>query len=384
MTQSISLPLCSKNKVGSQNENWLKGVINKAIEQKASDVHFEPFESCLIVRVRIDGAMQEWVPPRDILPHEIASCIKVYAGLDVAESRLPQDGRIAWDVSSGESVELRVSSLPTQFGESITVRILDKRAFSKDLAQLGMPPEILTPITSFLKSPRGLLLTTGPTGSGKTTTLYSLLNALNNASLKILTVEDPVEYDLDGIMQVHVRHDIGLHFAKCLKFFLRQDPDIILVGEIRDQETAKMCIQSSLTGHFVLSSVHTNDAVGAVGRLVDLGVEAYLVASVLEVVIAQRLLKKLCKHCRAQEPKRGWIEKGCSLCYYRGTLGRIPVFEMLRMSDALREAIYKSLSYQEMLRLAVADGYHSMRYWAQDYLIKGLCSRSEIDSCLLA
>ena len=272
-------------------------VLGQAIRDQASDIHFEPFEHEFKIRYRIDGALYEMAPPPKALALPIISRLKVLANLNIAERRLPQDGRIKLTIA-GRAVDLRVSTLPTQFGESVVLRVLDQSAVQLELGQLGLPAAIQAGVEEIIRRPNGIFIVTGPTGSGKTTTLYSCLKMLNTIDAKLLTVEDPVEYEIDGIMQVPVNLAAGLTFARALRTFLRQDPDIVMVGEIRDLETAQIAIQASLTGHLVLSTLHTNDAAGAVTRLVDMGIEPFLLASTLEAVLAQRLVRRICGSCR--------------------------------------------------------------------------------------
>ncbi len=283
-------------------------VLQQAIRDKASDIHFEPFEDQFRLRYRIDGALYEMAPPPRNLAGPVTARLKVLSNLNIAERRVPQDGRIKMTIS-GRPVDLRVSTLPTQFGESVVLRVLDKTAVNLDLENLGMSAEVLSETRRLVALPNGIFIVTGPTGSGKTTTLYSALREVNKVETKILTAEDPVEYEIDGIMQVAVNHGVGLTFARALRAFLRQDPDKILVGEIRDIETAQIAVQASLTGHVVLSTLHTNDAPGAVTRLVDMGLEPYLIAASLEGILGQRLVRRICSHCKtAFEPDADVID----------------------------------------------------------------------------
>ncbi|MBM3891232.1 MAG: pilus assembly protein PilB, partial [Verrucomicrobia bacterium] len=272
-------------------------VLLQAIRDRASDIHFEPFEDQFKIRYRVDGALYEMAPPPKHLALPVTSRIKVMANLNIAERRVPQDGRIMMSIA-GRPVDLRVSTLPTQFGESVVLRVLDRAVVNLELVSLGMPKDIFDSICDIIARPNGIFIVTGPTGSGKTTTLYACLNRINTIDSKLLTAEDPVEYEIEGIMQVPINHAVGLTFARALRSFLRQDPDIILVGEIRDLETAQIAIQASLTGHLVFSTLHTNDAPGAITRLLDMGVEPFLVSSTLEAVLGQRLVRTICKNCR--------------------------------------------------------------------------------------
>jgi type IV pilus assembly protein PilB len=353
-------------------------VLGRAIRDRASDIHFEPFEDGFKIRYRIDGALHEMAPPSKVLALPIVSRVKVLANLNIAERRLPQDGRIRLQLA-GRSVDLRVSTLPTQFGESVVLRVLDQSSTQLDLGQLGMPAGIERAMRDIIARPNGIVLVTGPTGSGKTTTLYSCLNVLNAVESKILTVEDPVEYEIDGIMQVPVNPAADLGFARAVRAFLRQDPDIVMVGEIRDLETARIAIQAALTGHLVLSTLHTNDAPGAVSRLVDMGVEPFLLSSTVEAVLAQRLVRCACPACKVVcapsaellqqlgiEPGRAaggeFVEApGCVACHYSGYSGRVGIYELLRMTDPLREMIIARAPLEELKREAARGGLVPLR-----------------------
>ncbi|SDS61692.1 GspE/PulE family protein [Opitutus sp. GAS368] len=353
-------------------------VLAQAIRDKASDIHFEPFEHDFKIRYRIDGALYEMAPPPKNLARPIISRLKVLANLNIAERRLPQDGRIKLNLG-GRAVDLRVSTLPTQFGESVVLRVLDQTSVQLELRQLGLPDAIRIGVEEVIRRPNGIFLVTGPTGSGKTTTLYSCLKTLNTADSKLLTVEDPVEYEIDGVMQVPVNLAAGLTFARALRTFLRQDPDIVMVGEIRDLETAQIAIQASLTGHLVLSTLHTNDAPSAVTRLADMGIEPFLLASTLEAVLAQRLVRRLCPACRsAYTPDESLLRQlglnpsessrrefyrsvGCVSCNLLGYKGRLGLFEYLPMTDALRELVGQGVSLVQLRQKAVAQGMTSLR-----------------------
>ena len=353
-------------------------VLGQAIRDHASDIHFEPFEHEFKLRYRVDGVLHEMAPPPKALALPIASRVKVLAGLDIAERRVPQDGRIRTTLD-GRLVDLRVSTLPTQFGESVVLRVLDQSALQLDLSQLGMSAEVLTGVQEIIRRPNGIFLVTGPTGSGKTTTLYSGLRAINAAELKLLTAEDPVEYDIEGIMQVPVNPAAGLTFASALRTFLRQDPDVIMVGEIRDQETAQIAIQAALTGHLVLSTLHTNDAPTAITRLLDLGVEPFLVATTLEAVLAQRLVRRICPRCRTEAPPRPELlrqvgltgedaaghglfhGRGCEHCAQTGYHGRLGIYEWLPMTEALRELVTDEAPVLRMQQRAREEGVRSLR-----------------------
>jgi type IV pilus assembly protein PilB len=353
-------------------------VVGQAIRDKASDIHFEPFEHEFKIRYRIDGALYEMAPPPKALSLPIISRIKVLASLNIAERRLPQDGRIKI-VIGGRPVDLRVSTLPTQFGESVVLRVLDQSAVQLDISQLGMPQDVLNGIHEIVRRPNGIFIVTGPTGSGKTTTLYSGLRIINTVDLKLLTAEDPVEYEIEGIMQVPVNPLVGLTFAAALRSFLRQDPDVIMVGEIRDLETAQISIQASLTGHLVLSTLHTNDSAGAVTRLVDMGVEPFLIAASLEAVLAQRLMRRICTQCKSSyEPpadllsqlglrresvgdRQFFYGRGCPTCTQSGYRGRLGVYEWLRMTEAVRDLVTERAPTLEIRQKAIEQGMRTLR-----------------------
>ncbi len=353
-------------------------ILQQAVKDKASDIHFEPFEDQFKIRYRIDGALYEMAPPPKSLALPVISRIKVLANLNIAETRIPQDGRIKITIS-GRPVDLRVSTLPTQFGESVVLRVLDKGVVNLDLEKLSMPDEIMENIRRLVKLPNGIFIVTGPTGSGKTTTLYSALREVNTVDVKILTSEDPVEYEIDGIMQVQINHQVGLDFARCLRAFLRQDPDKIMVGEIRDLETAQIAVQASLTGHVVLATLHTNDSPGAVTRLMDMGLEPYLIAASLEGVLGQRLVRRICPTCRtAFEPDQATIDKlgvdpieiadkkfyfgkGCADCGGSGYRGRQGLFELLLVNDTLRDLITARAPTMVLKQKAVELGMRTLR-----------------------
>ncbi len=370
-------------------------VLGQAIRDKVSDIHFEPFEHEFKIRYRIDGTLHEMAPPPKALALPITSRVKVLANLDIAERRLPQDGRIKLTVA-GRAVDLRVSTLPTQFGESVVLRVLDQSAVQLDLTQLTMPPAIERCVQEIIKRPNGIFVVTGPTGSGKTTTLHSCLKVLNAPDVKILTVEDPVEYEIDGIMQVPVNYAADLTFARALRAFLRQDPDIVMVGEIRDLETAQIGIQASLTGHLVLSTLHTNDAPGAVTRLIDMGIEPFLLASTLEAVLAQRLLRRICGDCRTPySPTDAVLEqagiapaklggrpfyfgKGCPSCHHSGFKGRLGIFELLKVNDALRDLIVAGASLVELRQKAGEQGMVPLREAGLGAILRGETTLEEV------
>ena len=331
-------------------------ILDKAIGARASDIHFEPFESEFKIRYRVDGALYEMDPPPFRLALPVISRVKVMANLNIAERRLPQDGRIQREIN-GRQVDLRVSTLPTAFGESVVLRVLDRSSVNLELETLGMPDDIMAYILEVIERPNGIFIVTGPTGSGKTTTLYSCLRKINTIDSKLLTAEDPVEYEIDGIIQVPINDSIGLSFSRVLRAFLRQDPDRILVGETRDTETAQIAIQASLTGHLVFTTLHTNDSTGAVTRLMDMGIEPFLISASLECVLAQRLIRKICANCRTPyQPSEQVLAsiglqphdigdksfhygKGCEVCNHTGYKGRKGIYELLKISDPVREMI---------------------------------------------
>ncbi len=353
-------------------------VLQQAIKDKASDIHFEPFEDQFRIRYRIDGALYEMAPPPKNLAVPVTSRVKVLSNMNISETRIPQDGRIKMTIA-GRPVDLRVSTLPTQFGESVVLRVLDKSVVNLDLEALSLPVDILKTIRELVDRPNGIFIVTGPTGSGKTTTLYSALREVNNVETKILTAEDPVEYEIDGIMQVAVNHQVGLDFSRALRAFLRQDPDKIMVGEIRDIETAQIAVQASLTGHVVLSTLHTNDAPGAVTRLIDMGLEPFLISASLEAILAQRLVRRICRSCRTPyEPNQEMIDvlevdpleiadkdfyygDGCPECSNTGYRGRIGLFEMIKISDSIRELINHRAPTLVLKQKALEQGMRSLR-----------------------
>jgi len=353
-------------------------VIQQAIRAQASDIHFEPFEEEFRIRYRVDGALYEMSPPPKSLALPVISRIKVISELNIAEHRIPQDGRIKMTIE-GRAVDLRVSTLPTQFGESVVLRVLDKSAVNLDLDNLGLPENVKSGIRGAVRRPNGIFIVTGPTGSGKTTTLYSALREVNEVETKILTAEDPVEYEIEGIMQVPVNHQVGLDFSRALRAFLRQDPDKIMVGEIRDIETARIAVQASLTGHVVLSTLHTNDAPGAITRLIDMGLEPFLLSASLEFILAQRLVRKICSSCKKEfDPKNemlqnlGLVRKdlggrsfyfgsGCDACSNGGYRGRTGLFEMIKVGDSFRELINSGAATLVLKQKAIEQGMRTLR-----------------------
>jgi len=364
------------------NENaivkFVNIVLQQAVQDRASDIHFEPFETEFRIRYRVDGALYEMSPPPKHLALPVISRLKVMANLNISERRLPQDGRINFQVG-GRQIDLRMSTLPTQFGESIVLRVLDRASVNLEIEALGFPKYVHDFVTEVIQRPNGIFIVTGPTGSGKTTTLYSCLRRVNAIDSKLLTAEDPVEFDIEGIMQVAINEASGMTFGKALRSFLRQDPDIIMVGEVRDLETAQISIQASLTGHLVLSTLHTNDAPGAVTRLVDMGVEPFLISSTLMAVLAQRLVRTICKNCRTPfEPTESQLEllnlsphdlgdkafhygRGCSVCNDTGYKGRKGIFELLVISEAVRALINERAPTVVVRQKAVELGMVTLR-----------------------
>jgi len=353
-------------------------ILYQAIQDRASDIHFEPFENEFKIRYRVDGALYEMAPPPRHLALPVISRVKVMANMNIAERRLPQDGRIQKNIA-GRGVDLRVSTLPTQFGESLVLRVLDRSIVNLDLEALGMPDYIYNFLLEMIHRPNGIFIATGPTGSGKTTTLYSCLRKINTIDSKLLTAEEPVEYDLEGIVQVPVNEAIGLTFARVLRSFLRQDPDRIMIGETRDLETAQIAVQASLTGHLVFTTLHTNDAPGAITRLIDMGVEPFLISSTLEAVLGQRLLRSICRQCRtAYQPneallaelgiprrdigeKQFYYGKGCDACNNTGYKGRKGIYELLRITDPTRELINERAPTVTLKQKAIELGMVTLR-----------------------
>lgn len=353
-------------------------IISHALEARASDIHIEPFENRLIVRYRVDGVMHEVESPPRRFSAAVISRIKIMASLDIAERRLPQDGRIKLRLQ-GKEIDLRVSTVPTMHGESVVMRILDKSGTTLDFVSLGFDPVSLERFLEVLAQPHGILLVTGPTGSGKTTTLYTALDKLNKPDVKILTVEDPVEYQMEGINQIQVKPQIGLTFANALRSIVRQDPDVIMIGEIRDLETAQIAVQSALTGHMVLSTLHTNDAASTVNRLLDMGMDDYLLTSTVNGILAQRLVRTLCVHCResypalpevvqemqlerftAAKPVTLYRPIGCAECGGTGYSGRVSIVELLVMSDAIRSMVMRHVTAGEVRQQAINEGMQTM------------------------
>ena len=385
--------------IAAAEDNKLKRLLNlvllQAIKDRASDIHLEPFEDEFKMRYRIDGVLHEMIPPPKQLALPIVSRVKVMANLDIAERRMPQDGRIELTVN-GQPVDLRVAVLPTMFGESVVMRVLDRSAVSLELDKIGMRDDEIRDFRQLINKPNGIVIVTGPTGSGKTTTLYSALNELNQTSEKICTAEDPVEYDIDGLIQVQVNPEIGLTFAKALRSFLRQDPDIILVGETRDLETAQIGVQASLTGHLVFTTLHTNDAPSSIARLLDLGLEPFLLTATLEGVVAQRLVRKICQRCKeSYEPSEDELAllqltpedlggkplyrgAGCDYCNGSGFKGRQGIFEIMVLDDELREMIMQNASTQVLARAVRKRGARSLRQSGLLALYDGVTTLDEV------
>ncbi|CBW73630.1 General secretion pathway protein E [Mycetohabitans rhizoxinica HKI 454] len=358
----------------------INALLTQAAREGASDIHIEPFENTSVVRFRVDGTLRDVVRPKKALHGALISRIKIMAQLDIAEKRLPQDGRITLRVG-GRPVDVRVSTLPTGHGERAVLRLLEKDAQRLNLERLGMGPDTLAQFDKLIGRPHGIVLVTGPTGSGKTTTLYAALSRLETETSNIMTVEDPIEYDLSGIGQTQVNDRIGMNFARALRSILRQDPDIIMIGEIRDLETAQIAVQASLTGHLVLATLHTNDAASAVTRLTDMGVEPYLLASSLLGVLAQRLVRQLCPVCKRQSVDDGrmqWHPVGCDKCGHCGYTGRRGVYELLLIDDAIRTLIHRNASDAELLQRARASGMRTLREDAQRWLDTGVTSLEEV------
>jgi len=374
---------------------YVNTIIARAIHAKASDIHFEPFEKEFKIRYRVDGALYEMAPPPRRLAIPLTSRIKVMANLNIAERRVPQDGRIQ-TLLAGRQVDLRVSTLPTQYGESVVLRILDRTVVNLDLEKLGIPKHIFDYICETVEKPNGIFIVTGPTGSGKTTTLYSCLGRINTIDTKILTVEDPVEYELEGIIQVPANEAIGLTFARALRAFLRQDPDKILVGETRDLETAQIAIQASLTGHLVMTSLHTNDAAGAVTRLLDMGVEPFLMSATMEGILAQRLLRRVCKDCRTPFPPKEdvltqlgmtaseigdrpfYFGKGCEICNGTGYKGRVGIYELLDIREPIRQLINERAPSVVIRQKGIELGMTTLRQDGIRNLLEGHTSIEEV------
>ena len=375
----------------------LNTVLLQAIRDKASDIHFEPFEDEYHMRYRIDGMLYEMLPPPKYIAVAIASRIKVMANLDIAERRMPQDGRIELLIDQNP-VDLRVAVLPTMFGESVVLRVLDRSHVQLDLERIGFREDELEVFRKLISKPNGIIIVTGPTGSGKTTTLYAAMKTLNTPDVKILTTEDPVEYDLDGLIQCQINSDIGMTFARCLRSFLRQDPDIILVGEIRDLETATIAIQASLTGHLVFSTLHTNDAPSTIARVLDLGVESFLITATVEAIVAQRLVRKICPRCREEftptadmlmeleltpedvEGRTFYRGAGCDYCRGTGYSGRLAIFEILILDEQIRILIMEQASSNRIREAARKRGMRTLRESGLLAIYDGMTTIEEVVS----
>jgi general secretion pathway protein E len=371
-------------------------IIGHALEARASDIHIEPFENRLIVRYRVDGVMHEVESPPRRLSAAVISRIKIMANLDIAERRLPQDGRIKLRIQ-GKELDLRISTVPTMHGESVVMRILDKSGTVLDFTALGFDAESLKIFLEALHQPHGIILVTGPTGSGKTTTLYTALQTLNRPDVKILTVEDPVEYQMEGVNQIQVKPQIGLTFANALRSIVRQDPDVIMIGEIRDLETAQIAVQSALTGHMVLSTLHTNDAASTVNRLLDMGMDDYLLTSTVIGILAQRLVRTLCEHCRelrpvlpelaremelhrytSAQPVELYHAVGCQHCGNTGYIGRISIVEMLPINDDIRSLVMQHATSGEIHKLAIQQGMLTMFDNGMRKVVAGVTTIEEV------
>ena len=355
----------------------LNALLTQAAKDGASDIHIEPYERSSAVRFRVDGTLREVVQPNKALHAALISRLKIMAELDIAEKRLPQDGRISLRIG-GRAIDVRVSTLPAAHGERAVLRLLDKAESKFTLEGLGMSGDVLSAFSRLIQQPHGIVLVTGPTGSGKTTTLYASLGRLDTSTMNVLTVEDPVEYELPGIGQTQVNARIDLSFAKALRSILRQDPDVIMIGEIRDYETAQIAIQASLTGHLVLATVHTNDAVSSVTRLIDMGVEPYLLSSSLLGALAQRLVRKLCTQCRRQDGAGRWHPVGCPACSHSGYKGRTGVYELMVADDRIRELIHGRGADSELLQAAMAAGLRPMREDGERLVREGTTSLEEV------
>jgi len=370
-------------------------LLSQAVKSRASDIHIEPQERSMSIRMRIDGVLRDMVPPPRKMQAAVIARIKILSEMDIAERRLPQDGRFKMK-ASGRSIDVRVSTIPTIYGEKIVLRILDASAVSLELSKLGFEPELLVEFKTIVLQPHGIIIVTGPTGSGKSTTLYSVLNYLKDPAKNITTVEDPVEYRLGGINQIQVKPEIELDFAICLRAILRQDPDIILIGEIRDKETVEIAIKASLTGHLVLSTFHTNDAPSAISRLVYMGIEPYLLASSLNLIVAQRLVRGICEHCKEPvtlseevlkrlkvDPERAkgavfYHGRGCKACGQTGYFGRLPVFEFLVMDNEMRERVIAGNSESQIRALSRQKGYGGLLESGVSKILQGLTTAEEV------
>jgi general secretion pathway protein E len=355
----------------------INALLTQAARDGASDIHIEPFESYSLVRFRVDGTLRDVVRPKRALHAALVSRIKIMAALDIAEKRLPQDGRITLRVG-GRPVDVRVSTLPTGHGERAVLRLLEKDLSKLELTNLGMAREALDRFDTLIHQPHGIILVTGPTGSGKSTTLYAAIRRLDKNTTNIMTVEDPIEYDIEGIGQTQVNPKIDMTFAKALRAILRQDPDVVMIGEIRDLETAQIAVQASLTGHLVLATLHTNDAASAVARLIDMGIEPFLLSSSLLGVMGQRLVRKLCPKCRVQDsPTSPWRAVGCDNCGNTGYVGRTGIYELLTVDDEMRMLVHQGANDTDIRRVAEKGGMVNMRADAQRWVVSGVTSQEE-------
>jgi general secretion pathway protein E len=370
-------------------------IISQSIKARASDIHIEPFQDSFKVRYRVDGILYDLLTPPKWIQSSLISRIKVMAKLNIAEKRLPQDGRIEVKIGK-QDIDIRVSTIPTAFGERVVLRLLNKSASLLELSEFGIAPQRLDLLHQLIRSPNGIILVTGPTGSGKTTTLYAILSEINSPEINIITVEDPVEYQLDGIGQIQVNRKIDLTFARGLRSIVRQDPDVILIGEIRDQETAEIAVQSALTGHLVFSTLHTNDSASAITRLVDIGIEPFLLSSALKAVIAQRLVRVLCDQCReaytpnaaalktlgiSPEEARGkmfYRPRGCPACFHTGYRGRVCIMEMLLIDDQLKTLILQTSDSNRIRSAAMEQKMISLRQDGIEKIFKGITSIEEV------
>ncbi|MCD0458462.1 GspE/PulE family protein [Roseiconus lacunae] len=386
---SVNSETAATDKSGSENVAYCDAIFAKAFQAGASDIHFEPFEQAYRVRMRVDGALSQIAAGPAADYPQLSSRVKILSELDIAERRRPQEGRLRLSIEN-RAVDYRVSSVPTRFGEKIVLRVVDATGLKADLTKLGMTSREAQLMNKATSRPDGMILVTGPTGSGKTTTLYSALNQLNRMDRNVSTIEDPVEFNVFGITQINVRRDLEMDFPQVLRLLLRQDPDVILVGEIRDTETAKTSFQAALTGHMVLSTLHTNDTASAVARLRDMDVEPFLINAALNLIIAQRLVKRICQHCRtpvkvsaAQLKALGISEEqaakatfcrgqGCTKCNGTGMRGRIAIFEMLDMTDEIRNLIFENGSVEAIKRQAVKDGMRTLRISALSKAFQGV------------
>jgi general secretion pathway protein E len=370
-------------------------VLSQAVKSRASDIHIEPFQNKLQVRCRVDGILYDMLTPPKHIQSTLISRIKIMAKLNIAEKRLPQDGRIEIRIAD-KNVDIRVSTLPTAFGERVVMRLLDKSSVLLKLSDLGMPPDRFKLINNLIRMPHGIILVTGPTGSGKTTTLYAGLTIINNPDINIITIEDPIEYQIEGIGQIHVNPKIGLTFASGLRSIVRQDPDVILVGEIRDLETAEIAIQSALTGHLVFSTLHTNDSASAVTRLIDMGIEPFLVSSSVVAILAQRLVRVICKNCKEPYPpdeeslerigitpemlagRKIYRGKGCPFCLNTGYKGRAGIFELMILDDTIKNLILKTSDANSLKRKAIEQGMITLRQDGAQKVLDGMTTIEEV------